>query len=277
MTAKKSTLLGEWNVGRYEHDGEKESSRYFFTNSKSPMLVFGNFDIDTKNKVNMSELVNPYKLGISESAIMSVSKFMIAVKDKVSEFEGKELLLENLSNVEFSSDSKNIYITQITDREKYISSFYKAEIEDKAPAKPELINDDVDEFGVYPTLDGDIYYQRLDNTDWESTFWKNDTKLYQNINLEWKSDDNKEFLITHYQPSKENNETDLSKLILLKNGEEIVLSENATHPAVYKNGYIFFIENFEEKTQNGNIKYYTPDGEIKTLAENAQFLRMEYN
>lgn len=220
--------------------------------SEKPVLFYGSSDLNSVNKVKMSELTDGDDIAEEiADAISTPSKYFIAV-----EGEAKELKLENIYSATVSYDGKTVAVVAGKDKDTEdddhnVYEIYKIEVSSKA-GDPEKVAED-----AYPYVkilsNGDFEYFK-DMKKGSGDMYIGDKRVDYDVSIydsPYETDDGKIVYYTDYNVDKR-----IGTLKIYDGGEAERIADDVYDFFVTGDGKVLYLTDYSTAYYRGELKVY---------------------
>lgn len=212
----------------------------------SPAIAYGEYNQVETTKVKLSEISSAYEVeDLVRAAMYSSAERYVAVGEKTSVLEQTDA-----QQVKFSADGKALYfLDDVSDEGR--GDLYKAVIADAAVQKPELLDDDVDNAGVYDSKNTIAYFKNYDGEKYRGDLWINGKEVDYDVyayNILIQDD-------TVYYYSDWNNEKEYGTLKMYANEETTKIADDV-YSWNLNEGNILYLYDYSWNSYSGTLYIY---------------------
>lgn len=160
----------------YYYDGKESvalsknltSNSYYLSYAQdSPVIMYKEYNQDTSAGVKLSEIESTYEVeNLVRENLESTAISYVAIGEQTSMLEQK-----NATQIQFSSDGKELfYVEDLADDEES-GDLYKANISEKGVQKPEFVDEDVYPYLLRQVDNHLIYFKNYDSNNNRGDLW----------------------------------------------------------------------------------------------------------
>ena len=170
----------------YYYDGKESvalsknltSNSYYLSYAQdSPVIMYKEYNQDTSAGVKLSEIESTYEVeNLVRENLESTAISYVAIGEQTSMLEQK-----NATQIQFSSDGKELfYVEDLADDEES-GDLYKANISEKGVQKPEFVDEDVYPYLLRQVDNHLIYFKNYDSNNNRGDLWVDGKKVDSDV------------------------------------------------------------------------------------------------